>query len=85
MVGRDGTSCQREHVTPKPLTRITPQTKLFDAFYTTKPAGMGMGLAISKSIVETHGGTLDFDSATTGSRFHVSLPISKDGADGKLD
>jgi len=50
--------------------------KIFDAFYTTKPAGMGMGLSICRSIVESHGGRLWASRADHGMVFSVSLPVS---------
>jgi C4-dicarboxylate-specific signal transduction histidine kinase len=57
---------------------IAPQhaDRIFDAFYTTKSHGIGMGLAISRSIVESHGGRLwATNNAKQGANFHLTLPI----------
>jgi signal transduction histidine kinase len=49
--------------------------RVFDAFYTTKASGMGMGLAISRSIVEAHGGRLTVSANTDhGATFEIALP-----------
>ncbi len=49
---------------------------LFDAFYTTKPQGLGMGLSISRSIVKAHGGRLwAMTNVPKGALFQFTLPI----------
>jgi PAS domain S-box-containing protein len=52
--------------------------RIFDAFYSTKPHGMGMGLAISRSIVEAHGGRLwATPNDGYGETFQLTLPVDR--------
>jgi PAS domain S-box-containing protein len=52
--------------------------KLFDPFFTTKPYAVGLGLSLSRTIVEKHGGELIAQSNTaTGAHFKLTLPCAK--------
>ena len=52
------------------------ERQIFEPFYTTKPAGMGMGLSIARSIVLAHGGRIwASNNPDRGATFHVALPL----------
>jgi len=54
---------------------IAPQ-KLFDQFYTTKPGGLGLGLAISRALIESNGGTMTAAASPSGASFRFTLPVA---------
>jgi len=50
--------------------------RLFTPFFTTKPEGMGLGLSLCRTVVEQHGGAMDFENlpAHAGTEFRFTLP-----------
>jgi signal transduction histidine kinase len=53
--------------------------QIFNAFFTTKPNGTGMGLRISRSIIESHGGRLwAANNSQRGASFHFTLPTKSE-------
>lgn len=64
-----------------PGVNSTTLPHVFESFFTTKEAGMGMGLPISRSIIEAHGGQIrvDNNSKLGGARFSFDLPANRTG------
>jgi signal transduction histidine kinase len=60
---------------------ISPENipKLFDPFFTTKREGMGLGLSISRSIVQSHGGRIWAETRADGATFRFVIPVSLAG------
>jgi len=50
---------------------------VFDAYFTTKPNGSGLGLAVSREIVANHGGVLEFETGSSGTNFVLRLPTDR--------
>jgi signal transduction histidine kinase len=53
--------------------------RVFDSFFSTKRSGMGLGLAIARSIVEAHGGTIAAAGCDVGAEFRFILPLAAAG------
>ena len=53
------------------------EAQVFEPFFSTKTTGLGMGLAIARSIIESHGGTIQLDSEATGVEVTISLPVAE--------
>lgn len=56
---------------------------VFEAFYTTKPGGTGLGLAVTRTLIEKMGGMIEYAGGATGGCFRVTLP--GDGRDERAD
>jgi signal transduction histidine kinase len=55
-------------------------SKVFTPFYTSKTTGTGLGLAVSKKIIEEHGGTIEVKSEPGhGAEFVITLPLRAHG------
>ena len=50
------------------------QEQVFEAFYTTKPGGTGLGLAVTKTVLERMGATIHASNYPNGARFTIQLP-----------
>ncbi|CAI8913480.1 PAS domain-containing sensor histidine kinase [Bacillus pseudomycoides] len=63
-------------------TGIPPaiQDYIFDPFFSTKDAGTGLGLSVTRKIIQNHNGTLKVSSNENGTTFIISIPLAQKGA-----
>lgn len=57
------------------------RARVFDIYFTTKPDGVGLGLAVSREIAAIHGGRLDFESEPGRTVFTLSLPLERNASE----
>jgi two-component system sensor histidine kinase DctS len=57
---------------------IAPEVaqRLFTPFFTTKDEGMGLGLSLCRTVVEQHGGAIEFENLPRGTVFRFTLPLA---------
>jgi signal transduction histidine kinase len=74
----DDRYCNASFADSGPGISDTVMPHIFEPFFSTKPVGegTGLGLSVSKSIVEQHGGRIVVQSSAQGARFIVRLPLS---------
>jgi signal transduction histidine kinase len=75
---RDGRRARVEVIDTGPGMPSEVAQKIFQAYYTTKPGGTGLGLPTAQRIIREHEGQITLDTALgRGSRFVIHLPLAK--------
>jgi signal transduction histidine kinase len=71
--GRDGVEIIVADTGPGVAPEV--RSRLFEPFVTVKKTGLGLGLVVSRRIVEDHGGTITEEGGVGGARFAIRLPV----------